>query len=106
MLWLEAGVILFNCLLTTGYASLKGNITSGEMVLGAILLVNIAAYLFYNLRWDNADGRFLFPSLGAILVFFCVPLYRLSESLQLQRLVVPLLVAEALFPNLLLLLVR
>jgi 4-amino-4-deoxy-L-arabinose transferase-like glycosyltransferase len=105
MLWFEAFIMLVNCSLFAVYAVLKKKIALWEILLAGLLLLNIAAYVNYNLHWDNADGRFLFPSLAAVLVFFCAPLYHFSERLRLQRLVVPLLVCESIFPYLLLLLV-
>jgi 4-amino-4-deoxy-L-arabinose transferase-like glycosyltransferase len=104
-LWCEAVIMLANGGLFAVYALKKRKIALWETTLGCLLLLNIAAYINYNLHWDNADGRFLFPSLAALLVFFCVPLYHFSEGLRLRRFVVPLLVCEALFPYLLLLLV-
>jgi 4-amino-4-deoxy-L-arabinose transferase-like glycosyltransferase len=104
-LWCEAVIMLANIALFAAYAVSKKKFTVWEMALGGLLLLNIAAYINYNLHWDNADGRFLFPSLAALLVFFCVPLYHFSERLRLQRFVMPVLVCEALFPYLLLLLV-
>ncbi len=105
MLWFEAFIMLVNSSLFAVYAVYKKKIALWEILLGGLLLLNVAAYLNYNLHWDNADGRFLFPSLAAVLVFFCVPLYHFSERLRLQRLFIPLLVCEAIFPYLLLLLV-
>jgi|WetSurMetagenome_2_1015567.scaffolds.fasta_scaffold00234_21 4-amino-4-deoxy-L-arabinose transferase-like glycosyltransferase len=73
-----------------------------EVVLGSLLVLNAAAYVNYNLHWDNADGRFLFPSLAALLVFFCVPFERFCARMGWEKLYVPLLAAEALLPYLLL----
>jgi 4-amino-4-deoxy-L-arabinose transferase-like glycosyltransferase len=105
ILWFEAFIVLANGVLFAAYMVSKRKIALWEIFLAALLLLNIAAYINYNLHWDNADGRFLFPSLAALLVFFCVPLYHFSNGPRLQRFVTPLLVCEALFPYLLLLLV-
>jgi 4-amino-4-deoxy-L-arabinose transferase-like glycosyltransferase len=105
MLWCEVIIMLANGALFAAYAVSKKRIALWEIFLAGLLLLNIAAYINYNLHWDNADGRFLFPSLAALLVFFCVPLYHFSKGPRLQRFVAPLLVCEALFPYLLLLLV-
>jgi 4-amino-4-deoxy-L-arabinose transferase-like glycosyltransferase len=104
-LWCEVVIMLANGGLFAAYMVSKRKIALWEIFLAGLLLLNIAAYINYNLHWDNADGRFLFPSLAALLVFFCVPLYHFSKGLRLQRFVAPLLVCEALFPYLLLLLV-
>ncbi|HUI91644.1 MAG TPA: hypothetical protein VLX68_05275 [Chitinivibrionales bacterium] len=104
-LWFEAAAVLANAALFAAYMVSKKKIALWEIFLASLLLLNIAAYINYNLHWDNADGRFLFPSLAALLVFFCVPLYHFSEGRRWRRVVMPVLVGEALVPYVLLLLV-
>jgi hypothetical protein len=71
-----------------------------------LVVFNIAAYIKFNLYWDNAEGRYFFPSLIPILLFFCVPVYDFCRRFGLQTIVLPLLCAEALFPYVNLLLAR
>jgi 4-amino-4-deoxy-L-arabinose transferase-like glycosyltransferase len=94
-----------NAWLLAKYMAGKKRVALWEAVLGCLLLLNVAAFVNYNLHWDNGDGRFLFPSLAALLIFFCVPLEQFCERHGLRRFYVPLLAAEALFPYFLLFLV-
>lgn len=101
----ELLVLGLNAWLFASYMVRKRSVAMWEMVLGLLFIVNLAAYVNYNLYWDNADGRFLFPSLAVLLIFFCVPLEQFCERHGLRKLYAPLLAAEALFPYILLLLV-
>ncbi|HMD68508.1 MAG TPA: glycosyltransferase family 39 protein [Chitinivibrionales bacterium] len=105
ILGFELLVLGVNAWLFAKYVLAKKTLALWETVLGCLLLLNLAAYINYNLRWDNADGRFLFPSLAALLVIFCVPLEQLCERHHWKRFYIPFLAVEALFPYCLLLLV-
>lgn len=105
MIGFELLVLGINICLFVSYMIRKRRVALWEAVLGLLLILNLAAYVNYNLHWDNADGRFLFPSLAVLLIYFCVPLEKFCERHGLRKLYTPLLAAEALFPYILLLLV-
>jgi 4-amino-4-deoxy-L-arabinose transferase-like glycosyltransferase len=46
----------------------------GRVFVFSVLLLNLVGYIRYNLHWRNEDGRFLFPSLAAIMLLMFVPL--------------------------------
>jgi 4-amino-4-deoxy-L-arabinose transferase-like glycosyltransferase len=102
----EALLLLVNIALCAPYVRSRGNISAWKLLLCLLAAVNIAAYLSFNLRWDNAEGRFFLPSLVPILLFFCVPVSHFCKRFRLGPAVLPLLCAEALFPYVNLLLVR
>ncbi len=106
MLGVMAVVLLVNVGMLAAYLIRKRSVAQWEIALAILLLLNFAAYINYNLHWDNADGRFLFPSLAALLVLFCVPLEHFLRRVHRHNLLLPIVFAETLFPYLLLFLVR
>jgi hypothetical protein len=102
----EGLFLIVNIVLCIFYFLSRKHFSFHTSLLCLLVLLNIAAYLKFNLYWDNAEGRYFFPSLAPILMFFCIPLYYWCKRFGLQMMVLPLLCAEALFPYVNLLLVR
>jgi len=98
ILVLEAIVLIVNTILLTRYFLNNRKIMAGEIVLGILLLLNMVAYIKYNLYWDNNDGRFFFPSLAALCFVFCVPLYQYCKKTKTDAFFIGIVCAESLFP--------
>lgn len=74
----------------------RKKLDSAEIILLATLALNLLAYLKLNYSWSDPEGRFLFPSLGAIAYLFVVPAYRSLHP----RIFAPIVVLTALHPYL------
>jgi 4-amino-4-deoxy-L-arabinose transferase-like glycosyltransferase len=51
----------------------------GVLLLAGILLLSFAAHVALNLKWAEAEGRFLLPAAAAISYFFVQPLLTLTS---------------------------
>jgi hypothetical protein len=102
----EALLLLVNIAICVLYIRSRKNFVPWKLLCGLLVATNCAAYISFNLHWDNAEGRYLFPSLVPVLLFFCVPVWHYCRRFGLERAVLPLLCAEALFPYVNLLLVK
>jgi hypothetical protein len=106
VLWCETLLLLCNVVLFGLYVHLQKHMAFWKLLLLLLALVNIAAYIKFNLCWSNAEGRYFLPSFVPILLFFCAPLYHYCRRFRLETIVLPVVCAEALFPYVNLLLVR
>jgi hypothetical protein len=106
VLWCETLLLFVNAVLCGFYVLARRRMAFWKLLLLLLALVNIAAYINYNLCWSNAEGRFFLPSFVPILLFFCAPLYHYCRRFRLETIVLPVVCAEALFPYVNLLLVR
>ncbi len=78
----------------------RKGLDSTETLLLAILALNLIAYLKLNYTWSEPEGRFLFPSLGAIAYLFVIPAHRFLESIGRPRLFGPIVILTASHPYL------
>lgn len=106
ILWCETLILLCNGTLCVLYIGRQRGFSFWKLLLCFLVLVNIAAYIKFNLWWSNAEGRYFLPSFVPFILFFCVPPYYYCKRFGLERIALPLLCAEALFPYVNLLLVR
>ena len=102
----EALFLIVNIVLCVHYVRSHKRFSFYASLLCLLVVLNIAAYLKFNLYWDNAEGRYFFPSLVPMLMFMCVPVYDGCKRPGLQTMALPLVCAEALFPYVNLLLAR
>jgi hypothetical protein len=104
---IEALLLLINVGLCAFYVRSRRSIDAWKLLLVLLVVANAAAYISFNLHWDNAEGRYLFPSLVPMLLFFCVPVSHYCRRFGLSpKAAILLLCAEALFPYVNLLLIR
>jgi 4-amino-4-deoxy-L-arabinose transferase-like glycosyltransferase len=106
LLRIESMLLIVNIILCVLSVRSRKRFSFYALLLCLLVVLNIAAYLKFNLYWDNAEGRYFFPSLVPMLMFFCVPVYDCCRRFGLRTMVLPLLCAEALFPYVNLLLAR
>jgi 4-amino-4-deoxy-L-arabinose transferase-like glycosyltransferase len=104
---IEALLLIINVVLFAFYVRSRRSIDAWKLLLVLLVVANAAAYISFNLHWDNAEGRYLFPSLVPMLLFFCVPVSHYCRRFGLSpQAVILILCAEALFPYVNLLLIR
>jgi 4-amino-4-deoxy-L-arabinose transferase-like glycosyltransferase len=103
---LETIIILINIILFAVYFLKKARKSLWQIFALFILIFNLIAYLNYNFYWDNADGRFLFPSMIALIIIFCVSLENFLKEFNKEILLIPIIVFECVLPYTLLLLVK
>jgi 4-amino-4-deoxy-L-arabinose transferase-like glycosyltransferase len=102
----EAFFVFVNAVACVFYMKSRKGFSFYAALCGLLVLVNVSAYIKFNLYWDNAEGRYFFPALVPILMLFCIPAYHYFRKLGLGIMILPVVCAEALFPYVTLLLVR
>ncbi len=50
------------------------------ILLGALLTLGVAAHVYYNLKYVQPQGRYLFPGLGALAAFWAAGLYEIFNA--------------------------
>ena len=105
VIWGIGAILLaMNAALVARWFRARRRLEAEEVLLLALFAGNVFGYVRYNILWRNAEGRFFFVTLTAVLLFFTVPLYDFLRARGRTAWFVPILLLEALWPYLNLLL--
>ena len=94
----EFALLAGNAALLARWYLRRRRVTPVEVFFALLFLGNAVAYVQYNLHWLNSEGRFFFPSLAAMLLYFTVPLERELALRGATRWFLAIVALEAFWP--------